>query len=156
LLGRYPEAEAICAEVQARPPEPAILAHVTYAMAILNVRLYDPARHDYDAAKAWIEQSLDFTDRLPPSESRSVNHAFLMNTMALVEMRKGRHAAAFDLLNAGLRMMEVEAPTKYPLECGILLYNRARLNIAVKQPEQAIDDFTLLLRFEPSNSEAFF
>jgi tetratricopeptide (TPR) repeat protein len=61
LLGRYPEAEAICAEVQARAPEPAILAHVTYAMAILNARLYDRARHDYDAAKAWIEQSLAFT-----------------------------------------------------------------------------------------------
>ncbi len=27
--------------------------------------------------------------RLPASETRSVNHAFLMNTMALVEMRKG-------------------------------------------------------------------
>jgi tetratricopeptide (TPR) repeat protein len=156
LLGRYPQAEAICAEVWARAPEPAILAHVTYAMAILNARLYDPARHDYDAAKAWIEQSLDFTDRLPPSETRSVNHAFLMNTMALVEMRKGRHAAAFDLLDAGLRLMAAEAPIKYPLECGILLHNRARLNIAVKQPERAIDDLSRLLTFEPSNSEAFF
>jgi tetratricopeptide (TPR) repeat protein len=125
-------------------------------MAILNVRLYDPARHDYDAAKAWIEQSLDFTDRLPPSETRSVNHAFLMNTMALVEMRKGRHAAAFDLLDAALRLMAAEAPIKYPLECGILLHNRARLNIAAKQPERAIDDLSRLLTFEPSNSEAFF
>jgi tetratricopeptide (TPR) repeat protein len=156
LLGRYPEAEAICAEVQARAPEPAILAHVTYAMAILNARLYDPARHDYDAARAWIERSLDFTDRLPPSETRSVNHAFLMNTMALVEMRKGRHAAAFDLLDAALRLMAAEAPRKYPLECGILLHNRARLNIAVQQPARAIDDLTRLLRFEPSNSEALF
>jgi tetratricopeptide (TPR) repeat protein len=156
LLGRYAEAEAICAEVQARAPEPAILAHVTYAMAILNARLYDPARHDYDAAKAWIERSLDFTDRLPPSETRSVNHAFLMNTMALVEMRKGRHAVAFELLDAALHLMAVEAPIKYPLECGILLHNRARLNIRVKQSAQAIDDLSRLLTFEPSNSEAFF
>jgi len=156
LLGRYPEAEAVCAEVQARVPEPAILAHVTYAMAILNARLYDRARHDYDAAKAWIEQSLAFTRRLPASETRSVNHAFLMNTMALVEMRKGRQDAALDLLNAALALMEAEAPQRYPLECGILLHNRAKLHRAIKQPERAIEDLTLLLRFEPSSSEAYF
>jgi tetratricopeptide (TPR) repeat protein len=156
LLGRYPEAEAICAEVQARPPDPAILSHVTYAMAILNVRLYDRARHDYDAAKAWIEQSMAFTSRLPASETRTVNHAFLMNTMALVEMRKGRPDAAFDLLNGGLALMEAEAPQQYPLECGILLHNRARLHRAEKHPERAVDDLSLLLRLEPGNSEAYF
>jgi tetratricopeptide (TPR) repeat protein len=155
LLGRHPEAESICAEVQARPPDPAILSHVTYAMAILNVRLYDRARHDYDAAKAWIEQSMEFTRLLPASETRTVNHAFLMNTMALVEMRKGRRDAAFDLLNEGLALMEAEAPQQYPFECGILLHNRARLHLANKHPEGAIDDLSLLLRFEPSNSEAY-
>jgi tetratricopeptide (TPR) repeat protein len=156
LLGRHPEAEAICADVQARPPDPAILSHITYAMAILNVRLYDRARHDYDAAKAWIEQSMEFTRLLPASETRTVNHAFLMNTMALVEMRKGRRDAALDLLNDGLALMEAEAPQQYPLECGILLHNRARLHLANKRPEGAVDDLSLLLRFEPSNSEAYF
>jgi tetratricopeptide (TPR) repeat protein len=156
LLGRYPEAEALCAEVQARVAEPAILAHVTYAMAILNARLYDRARHDYDAAKAWIEQSLAFTRCLPASETRSVNHAFLMNTMALVEMRKGRQDAALGLLNDALALMEAEAPQRYPLECGILLHNRAKLHRAIQQPERAIEDLTLLLRFEPSSSEAYF
>jgi tetratricopeptide (TPR) repeat protein len=154
LLGRFPEAEAICAEVQARPPDPAILCHVTYAMAILNVRLYERARHDYDAAKAWIERSMAFTARLPESETRTVNHAFLMNTMALVEMRKGRRDAALDLLNRGLALMEAEAPQQYPLECGILLHNRARLHRA-EHPERAIDDLSLLLRLERSNSEAY-
>jgi tetratricopeptide (TPR) repeat protein len=156
LLGRIPEAEALCAEVQARPPEPAILAHVTYAMAILNARLYDPARHDYDAAKAWIEQSLEYTQRLPASETLSVNHAFLMNTMALVEMRKGRQDAALELLNAGLALMESEARHRYAFECGILLHNRAKLHRAMKQADHAIEDLTLLLRFEPSSSEAYF
>jgi tetratricopeptide (TPR) repeat protein len=156
LLSRYPEAEALCAEVQARVPEPAILAHVTYAMAILNARLYERARHDYDAAKDWIEQSLAFTRRLPASETRSVNHAFLMNTLALVEMRKGRQDAALALLNDALALMEAEAPQRYPLECGILLHNRAKLHRALQQPERAIEDLTLLLRFEPSSSEAYF
>jgi tetratricopeptide (TPR) repeat protein len=156
LLGRIPDAEAICAEVQARPPEPAILAHVTYAMAILNARLYDRGRHDYDAARAWIERSLEFTARLPASETRSVNRAFLMNTMALVEMRKDRHDSAFELLNAGLALMESEAPQRFPLECGILLHNRAKLHRAQKRPERAIEDLTLLLRHEPCSSEAYF
>ncbi|WP_395014743.1 tetratricopeptide repeat protein [Dongia sp.] len=156
LLDRIPEAEAICAEVQARAPEPAILAHVTYAMAILNARLYDRARHDYDAAKAWIERSLEYTERLPASETRSVNRAFLMNTMALVEMRKGRQDAARDLLDAGLALMEREAPQRFAFECSILLHNRAKLHRAMKQPERAIEDLTRLLRFEPSSGEAYF
>jgi tetratricopeptide (TPR) repeat protein len=156
LLGRITEAEAICTDAQLREPDPALLAHVTYVLAILNVRLYDPARHDYDAARSWIERSLDFTDRLPPSETRAVNRAFLMNTMALVEMRKGNHAAAFDLLAAGLRTMEEHAPGKYSIECGLLLHNRARLHSATKQPDRAIDDLTRLLQFEPGNSEAYF
>jgi tetratricopeptide (TPR) repeat protein len=156
LLGRYPEAERICAAMQEREADPALLTHVTYVMAILNVRLYDPARHDYDAARNWIARSMDFTDRLPPSETRAVNRAFLMNTLALVEMRKGRPDAAFDLLNAGLRQMQEQAPAKYPVECGILLHNRARLHVAVKQPEGAIADLTALLNLEPSNSDAYF
>jgi tetratricopeptide (TPR) repeat protein len=156
LLGRIPEAETICGAMQRRAPDPALLAHVTYVMAILNARLYDPVRHDYDAARAWIERSMDFTDRLPPSETTAVNRAFLMNTMALVELRKGRHAAAFDLLNAGLRHMQQAAPEKYPRECGILLHNRARLHLAVQEPQQAIEDLTELLRHEPSNSDALF
>jgi tetratricopeptide (TPR) repeat protein len=156
LLGRTPEAESLCDEMQRQEPDPALLAHVTYVMAILNARLYDPARHDYDAAKAWIERSMEFTDRLPPSEIRAVNRAFLMNTMALVEVRKSRHAAAFDLLDAGLRHMEEQAPTKYRVECGILLHNRARLHVAVQQPDQAAADLTALLSLEPSNSDAYF
>jgi tetratricopeptide (TPR) repeat protein len=52
--------------------------------------------------------------------------------------------------------MEAEAPGQYPLECGILLHNRARLHLAEKHPDRAIDDLSLLLRFEPSNSEAYF
>jgi len=156
LLGRIAEAEAICEATQQCKPDPALLAHVTYVMAILNARLYDPARHDYDAAKDWIARSMAFTDRLPPTETVAVNRAFLMNTMALVEMRKGGHAAAFDLLNGGLRHMREHAPSKYCLECGILLHNRARLHVAMKQAEAAVADLTELLDLEPSNSDALF
>lgn len=156
LLGRHGEAEAISRAAQAQPADPALLAHATYAMAILNVRLYDAARRDYDAAMAWIEQSLAFTDRLPPSETRAVNHAFLMNTRALVEMRKGRDLAALELMDAALAYMAREAPAKYPLECGILLHNRARLHVAAGRTAAAIGDLTRLLEVEPSNSEAYF
>jgi tetratricopeptide (TPR) repeat protein len=124
-------------------------------MAILNARLYDPARHDYDAAKAWIAQSLAFTEALPASEVRTVNIAFLHNTMALAQMRKGRRQAALRLLNRALRLMAREAPGKFRVESAILLHNRARLRLAMKQPEAAIADLTRLLRRQPSDSDAY-
>jgi len=156
LLDRYDEVEAVCAEIQARYSDPALLAHVTYALAMLNARFYAAARRDYDAAKCWIEQSMSFTARLPPSETGAVNHAFLMNTMALVEMRKDHAAAALDLIDAALAHMRKEAPNKYRSECGILLQNRARLHIAGKDVDAAIGDLTRLLAVERSNSEAYF
>ena len=79
-----------CARIcSAHGTDPALLAHATYAMAILNARLYERSRRDYDAAKSWIEKSQAFTDATPASPTRAVNAAFLMNTLALVEMRKG-------------------------------------------------------------------
>jgi tetratricopeptide (TPR) repeat protein len=156
LLDRYDEVEAVCTEVLAQASDPALMSHATYAMAILHARYYDAPRRDYDAASAWIEQSQAFNDRLPASETSAVNHAFLMNTMALVEMRKKHEAVALDLLDEALAYMRREAPSKYPLECGILLHNRARLHIAGKCIAEAIADFTELLEVEPWNCAVYF
>jgi tetratricopeptide (TPR) repeat protein len=155
LLGRYDDVEAACRNLRPDRDEPTLLAHAAYAMAILNARLYDPSRHDYDAAKAWIEQSLAFTQTLPSSEVRSVNIAFLHNTMALVEMRKGRLAAALRRLNGAVRLMAREAPSRYRAESVILLHNRARLRRMMGRPDRAIADLTTLLRQEPSDSDAY-
>lgn len=156
LLDRYDEVEAVCTEVLAQASDPALLSHATYAMAMLHARYYDAARRDYDAARAWIEQSQAFNDRLPASETSAVNHAFLMNTMALVEMRKKHEAAALDLLDEALAYMRREAPGRYLLECGILLHNRARLHIAGRRIAEAIDDLTALLEVEPWNCAVYF
>ena len=57
LLGRYDEVESLCEDLLAHSADAALLAHATYAMAILNARLYEKSRRDYDAAKSWIERS---------------------------------------------------------------------------------------------------
>ena len=155
LLGRFDEVEAICDENMAQSTDPALLAHTTYARAILTARLYEPARRDFRAARAWVEKSLAFTEMLAPSESRAVNLAFLRNTLALVEMRTGRLTAAYELLTAALDYLAKEAPGKYPQECVLLLHNRARLQVALRQPEAAMDDLTELLRHQPGDSEAY-
>jgi tetratricopeptide (TPR) repeat protein len=156
LLGRFDEMEAVCAETLSASEDPALLAHATYAKAVLNARLYDPARRDYDAARAWVEKSLAFTERLPPSATRAVNIAFLWNTMALVEMRQGRPAAALRLLSDAIDYMAREAPDRYEAESAILLHNRARLHVVLEQADRAIDDLTTLLRQQPSDTEAYF
>ena len=51
LLGNYPAAEALCQEVLSGTADDALVAHVTYAKAILCARLYPPEHRDYDAAK---------------------------------------------------------------------------------------------------------
>ncbi len=154
LLGRFDEVEALGDECLSESRDPSLLAHVAYAKAILQARYYEPARRDYDAAARWIEAGQAFTARVPPSAARAVNLAFLENTMALVEMRKGRHAAAITRLSAALEALARDAPDRYGMECEILFHNRARLHLAVHQIDQAIGDFTALLRHEPSNSVA--
>jgi tetratricopeptide (TPR) repeat protein len=155
LLGRLEAVERICRDLRPDTDDPGLLAHATYAMAIMYARLYDRSRHDYDAARRWIEQSLAFTEALPVSEVRAVNIAFLRNTMALVEMRKGRLAAALRLLNSALRYMAREAPGRLRLESAILLHNRSRLRTMMKRPDLAIADLTTLLRRVPSDCDAY-
>jgi tetratricopeptide (TPR) repeat protein len=156
LLGRLDEVEIACRECQSVSDDPALLAHAAYAIAILNARLYDPARRDYDAAKVWVETSLAFTERLPPSATRAVNIAFLRNTMALVEMRQGRQSVAIQLLSDAMEYLAKEAPERYEMESTILLHNRARVYVAINQLDKAVADLTTLLGHEPSNSEAHF
>jgi len=156
LLGRLDEAEATVREIQSSSHDPALLAHGAYAMAILNARLYAPERRNFDDAQLWLEKAVAFTDRAPASTARSVNIAFLKNTRALVEMRQGRPLEAIRLLSEGLEYLQAEAPDRYEMESTLLLHNRARLHIALKDFSKAIEDFSTLLRHEPSNSEAHF
>jgi tetratricopeptide (TPR) repeat protein len=156
LLERLDELETVCARNLEQSKDPALLAHTTYAKAILAARLYEPSRRDYAAARNWIGKSLAFTEMLPSSETRTVNIAFLRNTMALVVMRTGDLDAALRLLSDSLQFMATEAPTKFESECVILLHNRARLHIKRNELPKAIDDLTTLLRHQPGNSESHF
>ncbi|HEY4163128.1 MAG TPA: tetratricopeptide repeat protein [Dongiaceae bacterium] len=154
LLKRYDDVEALCRET-ATSGDPALLIHTTYAQAILNARYYDRRRHDYDAARVWVAESLAFAGQLPTAESRAFNRGFLLNTMALVEMRKGNLTVALGLLNEGLGFMAENAPGHYAEGGTILLRNRARLHVARKLPNQAVEDLTRVLELDPSDSEAY-
>ncbi|HKC25788.1 MAG TPA: tetratricopeptide repeat protein [Thermoanaerobaculia bacterium] len=154
MLGRHDEAEAYCREIESITDEPALRSHCAYAMAILHARLHPPERRDYGAARAWIERAIAFSEALPRSETTVVNIVFLRNTLALVEMRTGNPNEALRLLSDGLRRLASEAPSKYQTESIILLHNRARVHLAMDQPEGALADYGTLLSLEPSNSEA--
>ena len=156
LLERLDELEAICMQNFEQSKDPALLAHTTYAKAILAARLCEPSRRDYGAARNWIEKSLVFTEMLPPCETRAVNVAFLRNTMALVEMRTGDLDGALRLLSDSLQFMAAEAPAKFESECAILFHNRARLYIKRNELPKAIDDLTTLIRHQPGNCESYF
>jgi tetratricopeptide (TPR) repeat protein len=154
MLGREDEAEAYCREIESVTEEPALRSHCAYAMAILNARLRPAERRDYGAARAWIERAIAFAERVPDSETKVVNLVFLNNTLALVEMRTGHGERALRLLSDGLRRLGREAPSRYETESIILLHNRARVHAAMGRPERVLDDYTTLLRLEPTNSEA--
>jgi len=155
-LGRHDAVEALCRSALSQPSDPALQAHAAYAMAMLNARYYDLPRRDYDAARGWVARAIALSDGLPPSATAAVNRAFLMNAMALVEMRIGRDAAALDLLDGALRALARDAPERYSCECGILHHNRARLHIAGKRSAEAIGALTEMLSADPSDSEAYF
>ena len=156
LLGRYDEVENLAEDLLAHSTDAALLAHATYAMAILNARLYEKSRRDYDAAKSWIERSQAHTDATPASPTRAVNAAFLMNTLALVEMRKGHAEIARQKLVDALALMAREAPDLYRNESAILLHNMARLEIATGRPDLAIGHLSTLLSQQPGDTSAWF
>jgi tetratricopeptide (TPR) repeat protein len=156
LLGRYDDVARLCEDLLSHSEDPALLAHATYAMAILNARLYERSRRDYDAAKSWIEKSRKFTDSTPPSPMRAVNAAFLMNTLALVEMRKGRMDLAGQRLVEAVALMAREAPELYRNESVILLHNMARLDVAAGRTDRAIGHLDMLLSQQPSDSAGWF
>jgi tetratricopeptide (TPR) repeat protein len=156
LLGNYAEAETLCEEALSGTTDDALLAHVTYAKAILCARLHPPEHRDYDAAKTWIKKSLVATERLPRSATRAVNIAFLHNTMALSEMRTGNHDAAERLLSDAVAYLANEAPERFARESMILYHNSARLNVVRNRAEAAIADLTRLLGQQSNNAEAYF
>ena len=156
LLDRYDEVSALCEDLLSHSEDAALLAHATYAMAILNARLYERSRQDYDAARSWVEKSQKFTDSVPASPARGVIAAFLMNTLALVEMRKGRPEAAQQKLTEAMELMARTAPELYREESIILLHNMARLHIATGDSGLAIDNLNILLSQLPSDSAAWF
>jgi hypothetical protein len=76
LLGHYAEVEAVCAEITAHCADTALLANAAYAKAILNARLYGPARRDLTAARGWVEKALELTETLPlPMRGWSIWHS---------------------------------------------------------------------------------
>jgi tetratricopeptide (TPR) repeat protein len=156
LLGRHDDVASLCEAALSHGDDTALLAHATYAMAILNARLYEASRRDYDAAKSWIERSRKFTDSMPASAVRAVNAAFLMNTLALVEMRKGRAEVAEQTLAEALALMARDAPDLYAAESVILLHNMARLAVATGRAELAMEHLRTLLRQQPGDSGAWF
>lgn len=154
MLGRYDEVEAYAREIESITDEPALRSHCAYAMAILNARFRPSELRDYDAARAWIEKAIAFTEALPDSEARVARVAFLNNPLALVEMRTGHDEEALRLLSDGLRLLAREAPSRHETDSVTLLRNRARVHAAMGRTEQALDDIAALLRNEPTNSEA--
>lgn len=156
LLGRHEEVEALCDRCLAEGNDAELQAHATYALAILNARLKSKALHDYPRARGYLERSLAFTASLPPSEARTANLAFLRNTLALVEMREGKPAAALVLMDEAIALLEREAPARFAREAMILFYNRARLHVAAGREADALGDHARLLELEPGNAEALF
>src|SRR5262249_13716262 len=125
-----------------------------YAMGIMHLRFFPQERRNLSEARTWIEKALAFTAMRPPSSDRTINLAFLRNTMALVETQHGRSAQAIAMLGDALAFLEREAPDKFDTESPIFYRNRARLHARLGQTSAAVSDLTTMLRHEPSNAAA--
>jgi tetratricopeptide (TPR) repeat protein len=156
LLGRYEDVVNLCHELLPASEDPALQAHASYAMAILNARLYDRSGHDYAVAKSWVDKAQAFMERLPVSSRRIVNEAFLMNTHALVEMRMGHPAIAERKLTQAIALLAQSAPEFYAIQSNVLLHNRARLHVSTGRADLAIDNLSTLLSQMPSDADAWF
>ncbi len=154
MLGRLDQVDALAEAWLSRSGDPALLAHICYAKALMDVRLRAPGDRDLVAARRWVERAEHHTAAMPIGRGRAVNLSFMKNTLALIEMREGNLGTARRLLDKSIRMLARGAPEAFAVEVIILLRNSARLHLKQGNDVKALTDLNRLLAIEPGNGAA--
>ncbi|GAA1985402.1 tetratricopeptide repeat protein [Catenulispora subtropica] len=124
--------------------------HMTchYSIAMLYTRFFQP--RDHEAAVRWQNTAIAIAGLLPDPGEELTFSVFQANGMALIQMHRGNLAGALELVEGGIARLDAHlAPDQWVLHRSQLLYNRARLLVAMGRSDEAFEDYTTLIGLDP-------
>ncbi|WP_431931828.1 tetratricopeptide repeat protein [Nonomuraea jabiensis] len=148
-IEREDEARELYDRARRVSTDPKHRATVAYATAMILVRHHDPARRDPEQALAWINEAITITSLLPDRRERAFHLGFDLNGKALVEVRRGRHEAAMELVQQAIDLAETDLAGEHPIHRLVLHANRAQLLAMAGRTEEALADYTRAVEADP-------
>jgi tetratricopeptide (TPR) repeat protein len=153
-LGRLDESMELYLELRRRYAQPKIHMATSYAIAMLYARFFRP--RDHEAALGWQNNAAAIASILPDARDRLVFGVFQDNALALIEMHRGNAQRALELVEAGRARLDAEmGDGEWGLHRSQLLYNSARLKVALGAADSAYADFSALIEMDPYYTDYF-
>lgn len=147
-LGRLDESMELYLELRRRHVQPKVHMTTSYAIAMLYTRFLQP--RDHEAALAWQNNAAAIASILPDARERLVFGVFQDNALALIEVHRGNARRALELIEAGIARLDAEmGDDEWALHRSQLLYNGARLKVALGATDAAYADFSALIEMDP-------
>lgn len=155
-LGRCEEALKLIGEHRRTTTEPIEQLHGAYMMAMIYTRHLDPARRDRDLALSWANTALALAEAAAP-DKRAFCAAFTRNARALVEMHRGNLAGSLDLVNDAIAIMDEHMdPAQHQLHRTVMVTNRGRVLLALKDYDGAIEACDEVVNRDPGYYDPYF
>ncbi|HET9894344.1 MAG TPA: tetratricopeptide repeat protein [Streptosporangiaceae bacterium] len=146
--GRLDESMSLYLELRRLYPLPKVHMTTSYAIAMLYTRFLQP--RDHETAIEWQNNAAAIASILPDARERLVFGVFQDNALALIEMHRGNLRHALELVESGMARLDAEiGDDEWVLHRSQLLYNSARLKVALGDADAAYADFTTLIEMDP-------
>jgi tetratricopeptide (TPR) repeat protein len=155
-LSRCDEAMVVIDEHRRTTIEPAEQMNDAYMMAMIYTRHLDQGRLDQDLALSWVNTALALAEAEQLPEERAFFVAFMRNARALVELHRGNLTGSMKLVNEAIQIADELDPDKHRLHRTVLISNRARLYLAMKDYDAAIRACDEVLERDPEYDEPYF
>ena len=147
-VGRLEQSMELYLGLLRRFTDPKIHMMTSYAVAMLHTRFLNP--RDHELAVQWQHNAVAIAGILPDPAERLTYSVFHDNGLALVEMHRGNLHRALDLVESCIaRLDEKLDDGQWALHRSQLLYNRARLLVALGRPDEAHADYSQLVDLDP-------
>ena len=150
-LSREREAQRLFDEARRATADPVVHATAAYGSAMICIRPGDPRRRDLELGLAWTNTAIALSSLLPDRAERAIRYADHLNARALAEVRFGRPADAFRLVDEAIAITDGALPTgREPVRRNTLRANRAQLNAQLGRYEAALADLDAVIAADPN------
>lgn len=147
-IGRLEQSMELYQDLLRRFTDPKIHMMTSYAVAMLHTRFLRPRNHEL--AVQWQHNAVAIAGILPDPAERLTYSVFHDNGLALVEMHRGNRHRALELVESCISRLDGRLEDdRWVLHRSQLLYNRARLLVALGRPDEAHADYSRLVDLDP-------